>query len=323
MLLNLDAGTLGTVFDYVGPGHWLFVATLSKRCRTLYMRVSNATVARVDEYQGAVEVIVTPRITLIRSALASAACLEFARDNGLQLKSDPPTLFLMGQFADLETLGSERKLGLLFTPQLVHGAALSGSLTKLKWVVEEQPCCLPRKTGDFAARSGNIGMLLWIAENGGTLGKSTFAAAARAGHLHVLQHLHAVKCEWDANACSKAAEGAQLSSLQWLLEHGCAWDASTICSDAAEGGSVEMLRYLSTCGLVFDADTMSYAALNGHTQAVQYLHEQGCPWDEEACQNAVFGGHTDTLRFLHEHGCPWHSDSIHLEAAEEGHIDTM
>jgi hypothetical protein len=270
-----------------------------------------------------VEVVVTPQTTLTRSVLASAACLQFALDNGLQVKHDTQSLFLVGQFADIETLRYVHKLGLPFTARLVVGAALSGSLTKLKWLIEEKQCNLAPQTGDFAARSGNIDMLLWIAESGGILDKSTCTAAARAGHLHVVQHLHTLNCEWDANACSAAASRAHLSVLQWLHEHGCAWDTATICSDAAEGGSVEMLRYLSTCGLVFDADTMSSAALNGGLQAVQYLHEVGCPWDEDACQNAVFGGHTETLRFLHEHGCPWRSEDISLAAAEEGHIETM
>jgi hypothetical protein len=323
MLLQLDDAALGVVFSYVGPGHWLFVAILSKRCKELYERSGNATMLGVDLFEEQVEVVVTPQTALTRSVLASAACLQYALDNGLQVKPDTQSLFLVGQFADINTLSYAHRQGLRFTYRPVHGAALSGSLTKLKWLLEEKHCILAPMIGDFAARSGSIDMLLWIAEKGGILDKSTCTAAARAGHLHVLQHLHAINCKWDANACSAAARKAHLPVLQWLHEHGCAWDAATICNDAAEGGSIEMLRYLNTCGLVFDADTMSSAALNGRLEVVKYLHEVGCPWDEDSCQNAVFGGHTDTLRFLHEHGCPWRSEDIHLAAAEEGHIDTM
>ena len=67
-------------------------------------------------------------------------------------------------------------------------------------------------------------------------------AAARGGHLEVLQWARANGCPWDEMTCSRAAEGGHLELLQWARANGCPWDKGT-CTGAAKGGHLKVLKW--------------------------------------------------------------------------------
>ena len=50
---------------------------------------------------------------------------------------------------------------------------------------------------------------------------STCSAAARGGHLAVLQWARANGCPWDAWTCAYAARDGHLAVLGWALANGC------------------------------------------------------------------------------------------------------
>jgi hypothetical protein len=53
------------------------------------------------------------------------------------------------------------------------------------------------------------------------------AAAAKGGHLEVLQWLRGNGCEWDAFTRVTAAGGDHLHVLKWARANGCPWDSRT------------------------------------------------------------------------------------------------
>ena len=61
-------------------------------------------------------------------------------------------------------------------------------------------------------------------------------AAARGGHLEVLQLARANGCPWNADTCSWAAAGGHLEVLQWVRANGCPWDMYVLL--AARGREV-------------------------------------------------------------------------------------
>jgi hypothetical protein len=67
-----------------------------------------------------------------------------------------------------------------------------------------------------AARGRSIGS--WCVEHGVPWGKSTTKAAARGGHLEVLQHCVQQGCPIDRKACTYAARGKpQYAAIRdWL-----------------------------------------------------------------------------------------------------------
>ncbi len=52
-------------------------------------------------------------------------------------------------------------------------------------------------------------------------------AAARGGHLEMLQWARANGCPWNEMTCSGAATGGHLDVLRWAHEKGCPWSEET------------------------------------------------------------------------------------------------
>jgi hypothetical protein len=79
----------------------------------------------------------------------------------------------------------------------------------------------------------------------------TCNAAARGGHLAVLQWLREHDCPWDWGTCVGAARAGQLEVLQWAREHGCPWNTD-VCLDAAQAGQLEVLQWMRKNGATGD-----------------------------------------------------------------------
>jgi hypothetical protein len=136
--------------------------------------------------------------------------------------------------------------------------------------MQPSPTC--RQEGEGADRVGD---------------KWAWAAAARGGHLPVLEWLRSQACPWDESACSAAAEGGQLAALQWLRRRGAPWDFLT-CAKAAGAGHLEVLRW---------------------------AHAQGCPLSEHVQRLALRGEHVHVLRWAADVGCPADLETRELAAA--------
>jgi hypothetical protein len=128
--------------------------------------------------------------------------------------------------------------------------------------------------------------------------------AAVRGKIESLTCLRANQCPWDWMTCSAAARGGHLGVLQWLNENGCRWNPGT-CEAAAWGGHLEMLQWARQNGFPWNVKTCINAAYRGHLQVLQWAHQNGCPWSEETCQYAAWEGHLEVLRWARQNGCPW------------------
>ena len=67
-------------------------------------------------------------------------------------------------------------------------------------------------------------------------------AAAKCGHLEVLQWAHANGCLWDWHTCANATGGGHLEVLQWLRANGCPWDKYTVIC-ARDRDHVELVNW--------------------------------------------------------------------------------
>jgi len=70
-----------------------------------------------------------------------------------------------------------------------------------------------------------------------SVGRDDVLAAARKGHLHVLQWLREHGCPWNSSTCAYAAKEGHLDVLKWAREHGCPWTAATRDAAATKGYS--------------------------------------------------------------------------------------
>ncbi|KAG2485906.1 hypothetical protein HYH03_015350 [Edaphochlamys debaryana] len=109
-------------------------------------------------------------------------------------------------------------------------------------------------------------------------------AAAHAGHLAVLQRLHAARCPLEPERLAlMAALGGRVHVLRWALEDlrwQCPWKqrSALLFSAAARSGSVEALRYLQAQrGCAMGRGAWVPAVRSGCEAAVKLLAELGCP----------------------------------------------
>jgi hypothetical protein len=321
------ADTLLHVLNNLGPGQFLFIATVSKPWRAVYKRVADVTMVGVRKLADGVDAkyAVTAEMTLFSSVFASCSRVALAHQCGLELDDDQNWKLqrVAGRSADVKTLQMVHDQGLKWSIELLYGAAESALLHKLQWLHKEQKCELPADTCHYAARGNSIKLLSWLQEVEVEPSQRTCAAAAAGGHIGCLQFLREQGTDWNEFACSAAARSGQLSTLQWLHDNGCPWYDDHISGAAAESGSVEMLLYLKENGCMCNEYTMRGAAVRGHLPVCQYLVAEGCPCDDEALQCAAYEGNLEVIRFLHDNGAPWIADSMIENAAESGNVQLL
>ena len=92
--------------------------------------------------------------------------------------------------------------------------------------------------------------------------------------------LRADGCPWDWSTCSAAAKGGHLEVLQWARANGCPWHEKEL-HIAAENGHEAMVRALIELGAGvsernnYDETPLLIAAQKGHEAVVRALIEAG------------------------------------------------
>ena len=74
---------------------------------------------------------------------------------------------------------------------------------------------------DWAAKTGNIEMLIWPKKNGDVFDEDTFAVAAYNGSLETMVWLLDNEYSWNEETFFAAAHHGSLENMKWLKEHGC------------------------------------------------------------------------------------------------------
>lgn len=231
--------------------------------------------------------------------------------------------------------------------------AEAGSLSGLK-VAVSNGARLNKRATNFAAGSGNLEMLQWVVENGGTwdgqplaLNKAaenghfecfkfarehgaawdegTAARAAAAANVEMLKWARANGCPWDEGTCRRLAERGDLETLQWARENGCAWDVFTFAA-AAGFGSIDLLTWLLENGCPLGESVCARAATYGKLNCLQWARQHGCPWDEMTCNSAAENGELACLQWARANGCPWDEKTClyaALYGVEEGNWECL
>ena len=95
-----------------------------------------------------------------------------------------------------------------------------------------------------AARGGHLEVLQWAVEHGCPWHKEATYEAAGGGHLEELQWAVEHECPWDEWTTYAAAGGGHLEVLQWAVEHGCPWHVRTNLA-ADDGGDEAMIQWVA------------------------------------------------------------------------------
>jgi hypothetical protein len=303
--LQLPPAALQNVISFVGLGHHLFVAPVSKQWQKIYAALESQQLTVFDEdLNRIISIICNSHMTFYSSVFASTSRLKLALECGL----DWPSAKLQraaGKHADVATLTTAADMGLRYTAVamataarcnklaevhflyrqgclwssgMLEEAASSGHFELLRWCCEHGCRWVAvDKAPNYAAESGDVQLMAYVLQLQGTrLSAPTMCTAAEHGHIAMCLYLHTQHCPWSKAVTRLAATGGYTDLLRWLIHNGCPWDAYELCRASAVGGSVDVPRYLQQQGLLMTdvlADMLDVAARNNNTAAVNWLRE--------------------------------------------------
>jgi hypothetical protein len=322
------------MLSYVGQGHHLFVALVSKLWKESYSTLQSQQLT-VSKMSRKTRISCMLKMTWFSSVFASPSRVELAHESGCTpYKYQRVCLRAAGKHGDIATLAAAHKLGMKYTGttmaaagqcnklaevQYLHDqgcpwsrglllrAARDGYFELLRWCYEHG--CVWQNTADapyYAAQSGNVELMAWVLQLPGMrVYITSIAAAAAKGHVAMCKYLHELQCPWHSSATQQAAAGGHVDLLTWLVDNGCRWETRQLCTAAAECGSIEVLTYLQQQGLLTSRALLTdmldtAAAVRNELAAAKWLREQGAEWP------------TSFLSYRH----PWHSDVLEWARAE-------
>jgi hypothetical protein len=329
------------IFGYVGAGHWLFLAKVSKRWKRLYSEVSSVDL-QPSHHGWERTVRCCSKQTLGSAVFANTNTIRISYDCGLELGDAADTtsrslrqrwlLMRAGQSADISTLQLAHSLGMPWLKEVAIGVAQSKCLAKLQWLYPQLHATSDNDTGSYdfddsseddsdtenarpakirgwrsadllssAAAHGAVDIVQWLLELGVAVGDSVYDAA-RTGQLNVLQFLYKKGCKSEDILCHWAARRADLVMLQRLHAHACSWgDLDEFTGAAASSGSTEVLAWLQQHGAVSFSGAVMCAAAGSVAADDETIAL--CAW-------------------LRAQGCPW-DESATAAAAGDDKFDTL
>ncbi|GLC36759.1 hypothetical protein PLESTB_000786000 [Pleodorina starrii] len=189
---------------------------------------------------------------------------------------------------------------------------------------------------EAAARASNLPLVRFLGKHFPGAEGLAVVSAAEAGSLPILRELFAVvempRMTWVV-CVAAAARGGHLRVLQWLTEPGAARPGAEeeavqdlgrcpAAEAAAESGSLEVLRLWAERGFAFGSEEAFRGATRaGNPAVLEWLVARGCPLSStgEPYLLAALNGDLATLRCLRRLGCPWgpsdgavFSQAVHL-----------
>ena len=160
----------------------------------------------------------------------------------------------------------------------------------------------------YAAASGNLDVLVWLAERGYVIDENVACVAAHEGHIHIMEWLLEMSHPIPLFAVNAAAIGGKLNIVRWaskfvtidnsvfgyaiicdnlnILEWGFnenykfSKDSSII---AAESNNMPMLMWIMNHGGAWHRSITLAAVKNCNVRMFEWAAANGCPFDELQC----------------------------------------
>jgi hypothetical protein len=157
----LLSGILQHVLSYVGPGHCLFVASISKWWRGIYATLESQQLTVHIRYSRNASTltkirIITcePQMTPYSSVFASPSRVILAHETGLKCSSAAYQR-AAGKYAGIETLAAAHSLGMQYTANTMMAAAQCNKLPEVQYL-RSQGCPWCFRLLEDAAQSGHL-----------------------------------------------------------------------------------------------------------------------------------------------------------------------
>lgn len=289
----------------------------------------------------------TERTCATAATHGQVAILKWAFANGCEWPEDICVYAAEGGHVDV--LQWLRTQGCVWYPNICDAAAAGGHLALLQWARAyefghiftshedgERITFIPgtpdtpgsmhrhmhrhRHTCTAAARGGHLDVLQWLRTGGITGYPPTWVPGSTSGYFMLLNpypyQSHAL--------CDRVHTILDRTMHREASPFGCdvcVWDDDT-CAAAAEGGHLALLQWARANGCEWSSSTCTEAARGGHLALLQWARANGCTWDIGTSFAAAHEGKLEVLCWAHEHGLEWDSGCARL-AADEGHLNVL
>jgi hypothetical protein len=305
-----EIGVVQIVLSYVGAGHHLFVALVSKSWREVYTAFASPRLTVRDKRGWRRSISCASAMTLFSCAFASPSRVKLALESGFDCTS-VACKYAAGKLADVATLAAAHGLGMLFIAATMAGAAECNKLAEVQYL-HSQGCAWPAwllntaaSSGYFelvrwcyehscpwaaialapryAAENGTVELMAWMLQQPGIqLSAHVMHTAVSKNHKSMCKFLRAQRCPWDKESTNNAARSGRVKLLRWLVDNGCPWEARHLCLSAAQGGSLKVIIYLQQDGILSGVpvltDMLGRAGQHEKLAAAKWLREQGAQW---------------------------------------------
>jgi hypothetical protein len=273
----MHKGILQLVLDLVGPGDFLFVSLVSKLFKACTESVAALDGTELREYVDEPFTLL-PQMTCCQAILGSLSRLQFALDYGYNLDVNSWELQLKaGWFADRDVIAAlHSDHAMPYTATVSRGAAGSGCVRKLQWLLDEQHCEQADDICSYAALADSTDMLKYLKERGLEFTAETCYNAARGEHVAAkLHYLHAAGAPWDSRTMIAAVSTGDLQLLQWLHTNGCPMHSSA-ATVAAGDSNIEKLTWLRANGCTCNwKNLLERAAESGSIAVLEWIKSSG------------------------------------------------
>jgi hypothetical protein len=160
----LAPGVLQIMLSYVGPGHHLFMAPISKSWKDMYAAVNSQQLTVFDERSRDRIITRVPQMTLYSAVFASPARVKLAHDVGLDCTSKACQR-TAGKHADVATLAAAYEVGMDYTATTMAAAFHCNRLAVVQFL-HGQGCPWPSGLLDGLAKDGFCELVRWCCEHG-------------------------------------------------------------------------------------------------------------------------------------------------------------
>jgi hypothetical protein len=289
-----DRDILQLILNMVGPAEHVFLSTVSKSFRECYLNVPALVGVYPDFAEGdGTAVTFGPQTTACTVIFESVSRIRLAVELGFVV--NPRSWwcqFNAGCAADIETLATLKHVyNVPYTEYTSRGAAESGSVSKLQWLLDEQQCPEAADIIIYAQYAPTLDVLKWLKQRGCVFTEDTCAAAAKSPRAaSLLQYLRSEGVAFDASLMVTAIRYQELPLVQWLHEHGgcplseeavlaaanledltalswlhsvdCPCDYNFLCLAAASNGAIALLQWIKDNGVVNWSPAVLTGSLN-------------------------------------------------------------
>jgi hypothetical protein len=186
-----------------------------------------------------------------------------------------------GRHGSEAVLLAAHKRGMPWSPAMLKGAAVSGCVSKMQWLLGQHKWRVMTGAADCAAASGSLDMLKLLKQHKAGFTAKTSLRAVKAGHLQVFKYLHSQGCPTNWYTAYAAAECGALDTLQFLYDTGHDIRSCWVIGGACRKDNLQVVVWLAEHGAELDDSVMCSAAVFGSLEMCKYLMERGCEWTSD------------------------------------------